>query len=269
VLVHGYGVSGRYMLPLAAELEPRFAVFVVDLPGHGRSGRPKAPLDIPGLADALGDWLDVVGLERPALVANSMGCQVATQLAASRPGRTGPLVLVGPSIDRRRRSARRQVFGAFREVAVEPAPLVAVAAGEVATRRMGQLLTAARSAFADRIEERLPLIDEEAVVVWGEQDGFVSREWAEECAALLPRGRLVAVPGAAHAVHYTRSALVAEIVAELLVEEAEDAGRELARRFPHRDMAAREMNEAGVRKQAQPLGRDARRYEPVVLTPDE
>jgi pimeloyl-ACP methyl ester carboxylesterase len=257
------------MRPLAEELAARFAVYVVDLPGHGKSDRPRAPLGIPGLADALASWLDAAGLIRPALVANSMGCQVVTHLAASRPGRTGPLVLIGPSIDRRRRAARHQVFAAFREVAVEPAPLVAIAARDTATRRLGQLLTAARSAFADRIEERLPLIEQDAVVVWGERDAFVSREWAEECARLLPRGRLVVVPGAAHAVHYTSPALVAGIVAELLGEEAEDAGRELAGRLPHRDMAAREMDEAGVRQQAQPLGGHPRWYEPVVLAPDE
>src|SRR6266513_1280203 len=36
VLVHGYGVSGCYMLPLAQSLVPSFSVFAPDLPGYGR-----------------------------------------------------------------------------------------------------------------------------------------------------------------------------------------------------------------------------------------
>ena len=35
VLLHGYGVSGAYMLPLAESLAPSFSVLVPDLPGFG------------------------------------------------------------------------------------------------------------------------------------------------------------------------------------------------------------------------------------------
>src|SRR6266576_610236 len=87
VLLHGYGVSGTYMLPLARSLTRSFSVFVPDLPGFGRSEQPPAPLDITGLASALADLLDAAGLQSPAFVANSMGCQVVTELALRRPGR--------------------------------------------------------------------------------------------------------------------------------------------------------------------------------------
>src|SRR5262245_52027362 len=93
VLVHGFGVSGTYMLPLARELAGRFSVFVPDLPGYGRSDRPETPLGVDGLAAALAACLDALGLERPVLVANSFGCQVVTKLAATRPDRAGRLVL--------------------------------------------------------------------------------------------------------------------------------------------------------------------------------
>ena len=64
VLVHGYGVSGLYMLPLARVLEG-CAVYVPDLPGHGRSGAPRTAGGIGDLAAALGEWLDAIGVERP------------------------------------------------------------------------------------------------------------------------------------------------------------------------------------------------------------
>src|SRR5690349_660164 len=81
VLVHGFGVSGTYMLPLAEALAERFSVFVPDLPGYGRSEHPDTPLGVAALADALTGCLDALGLERPVLVANSLGCQVVTELA--------------------------------------------------------------------------------------------------------------------------------------------------------------------------------------------
>ena len=64
VLVHGLGVSSRYMMPIAAELADEFAVYAVDLPGHGPSDRPPRTLDVPALAAALEQWMDAAGLAR-------------------------------------------------------------------------------------------------------------------------------------------------------------------------------------------------------------
>ena len=243
VLVHGYGVSGRYMLPLARALASCCSAFAPDLPGHGRSERPGSQLGIGGLADALGAWLDAVGLERPAFVANSMGCQIVTELAVRRPLRVGPLVLVAPTIDPARRTARHQIFGALRDASHEPALMVALAGREWATGNLGQLRALARSVLADRIEERLPAIEQPTVVVHGDRDGLVSREWVEQAAALLPRGRLVIVPGEPHAIPYTQPLLLAGIVRELVAEEGEHAARKLPRSLPHRDVSARQSNQ--------------------------
>ena len=238
VLVHGYGVSGRYMLPLAQSLAPSFSVFAPDLPGHGRSQRPPTPLGIAGLAAALAGWLDAAGLRCPAFVANSMGCQVVTELAVRLPGRVGPMVLIGPTVDPQRRAARHQLFGGLRDAAREPRSLLTLAAREDAVFGLGALLATARSALADQIERRLPLITQPTVVVRGGDDGFVGQSWAETAAALLPRSRLVVVPREPHAVHYTRPDLIAGIVNELLFEEREQAGCQLPRRLPHRHVPA-------------------------------
>jgi pimeloyl-ACP methyl ester carboxylesterase len=257
VLVHGFGVSGTYMLPLARALESRFSVFVPDLPGYGRSEHPDAPLGVAALADALTGCLDALGLERPALVANSLGCQIVTELAVRRPERAGPLVLIGPTIDPDRRRARRQLLAGVSELAREPLSLVAVAARDDAVMGLRALLATARSALADRIEERLPLIRQPVLVIRGERDPFVSAEWAERVARLLPDARLAVVPGAPHAVHYARPDVVAGLVTGLLVEEREEAVGEPVGNVPHRDVRARQEDEAGVGEQPVPLLGDA------------
>jgi len=269
VLVHGYGVSGTYMLPLARSLASSFSVFAPDLPGYGRSERPRTPLDIPGLAVALAAWLDAAGLDCPAFVANSMGCQVVTELAVRRPGRVGPLVLIGPTVDPQRRAARHQLLAGLRDAAREPWSLLVLAAHDDAVVGVGALRATVRSALADRIEERLPRIAQPVVVVRGEADSFVAQRWAEQAAALLPRGRLVVVPGEPHAVHYTRPDLIARIVHELLVEEGEQAGSELPRCLPHRHVPAVEADKAGAGQHSLPLVSDPRRDKPVVLAPNE
>ncbi len=238
VLVHGFGVSGRYMLPLAEALARWFSVFVPELPGNGRSEKPPTPLGIGGLAESLAGCMDTLELQRPAFIANSLGCQVVTELAVRLPGRVGPLTLIGPTIDPDQRRARHQVLRGVTDLRREPLSLLAHPAQD-GVMGIRALLATARSALADRIEDRLPLIEQPTLVLRGSHDSFVSAAWAERVAALLPRSRLVVVPGEPHAVHYTRPDLVGELVRELLLEERQEAGGQLVGGLPHRYVAAR------------------------------
>jgi pimeloyl-ACP methyl ester carboxylesterase len=225
VLVHGLGVSGDSMNPLANILRYSFTTFVVDLPGHGRSLRPRAPLGIEGMARLLGDWLQAAGAIRPIVVANSMGCQWATELSVLRPGLLGPLVLVGPTVDPARRRRRHQLVDALRASCVEPPSLLAGVVRNTASAAPRLLHSDVRAALADRIEERLPLIAQPAVVVYGDRDAFIGPEWAAQAAMLLPSGRLVVARGATHAVQYVQPSLVAGIVGELSRDHAPCARR--------------------------------------------
>ena len=186
------------------------------------------------MADALGQWLDAMDVQEPIVVANSLGCQIVTELAVRRPEQLGPLVLVGPTVDPARRAARHQLFAALRDSVREPAALLALGARDGVQARLRPLVANARSALRDRIEDRLPHMRQSTIVVHGEHDRFVGREWAERAAALLPRGRLVVVPGEAHAVHFTRPRLVADLVLELAAEDpARAAERTTNEPAPH------------------------------------
>jgi 2-hydroxy-6-oxonona-2,4-dienedioate hydrolase len=106
VLCHGFGVSSRYMVPLAEALARDFRVYAPNLPGFGRSNRPADVLDIGGLAEALAAWMAALGLGPAALIGNSLGCQVIVEVALRHRERVACLVLQGPTPDRPR--ARRR-----------------------------------------------------------------------------------------------------------------------------------------------------------------
>jgi 2-hydroxy-6-oxonona-2,4-dienedioate hydrolase len=86
VLLHGLGVSGRYMMPTAERLAVHYKVFVPDLPGFGRSDKPRHALGVPALADLLSAWLDGLGIGEAVFLGNSLGCQVIVDLAIRYPG---------------------------------------------------------------------------------------------------------------------------------------------------------------------------------------
>jgi pimeloyl-ACP methyl ester carboxylesterase len=200
VLVHGLGVGQRYFDPLARELgagllRPAF--------------REAAPIAELGLR--LGELLD----EPAALVANSMGCQIATALAVQRPDLVSSLALIGPTVDAETHSLVRHVFRLAADAWFEPLLLTAIVISEYATFGPLALLRQARYALDDRIEERLPLIEAPAIVVRGAHDQLCPPGWGQATAALLPHGRLVTIAGAAHAPHFSHPREVADAIRAL------------------------------------------------------
>jgi pimeloyl-ACP methyl ester carboxylesterase len=217
VLLHGLGVSGRYLEPTARVLAGPCRVLVPDLPGFGESDRPRRPLDVPGLADALVSWLDAVGLASPALLANSLGCQVAVDCAARRPGRLSRLVLVGPTVDPEARTAPRQILRLAWAALYESPALWALVLRDYWACGPATLLATLRHALRDRPEEALPAVGVPALVVRGERDPICPPRWAEQVARLLPRGRLAVLARAGHAPHYSAPADLADLTLPFLL----------------------------------------------------
>lgn len=225
VFVHGIGVSGRYLRPTARLLAADARVLVPDLPGFGQSERPRRALGVAGLAQALAAWLSAVGVERADFVGNSLGCQTLVHLAVAEPQRVERLVLVGPTVDAEARSFLRYAARLVRDMAREPAGLVAIAGFDYLLYGPLRFVATARSALADRIEEHAPLVTAPTLVVRGERDRLVSQRFAEQLAARLPRGELVVVPQAAHAVNYADPQALARLTRSFLSERsAGDSG---------------------------------------------
>ena len=119
VHVHGFAISGEYLMPTARALATRWVNVVPDLPGYGRSQRRELVLDIPALAGAVLAILDTLDIDRAVLVGNSMGCPVNLEVAHQAPERVQALVLVSPAGGVHNRPLRRALsqlaWDAFRE----------------------------------------------------------------------------------------------------------------------------------------------------------
>lgn len=220
VLVHGFGMSGEYLLPTARRLARTRAVWVPDLPGHGRSATPPAPLDVPGLAAALVAWLDAAGVRRAALLGNSMGAQVVAEAATLRPGLAAALVLVGPTLDPCRRSVPGLLLRVLADVPRERPSLVPIVVRDylrMGPRRLWREFVAMR---AHPMREVLAAAAAPTLVVRGAHDPLAAAGW---CRALADAadGALEVVPGVGHAVNHSAAAALAERVERFLARVAD------------------------------------------------
>jgi pimeloyl-ACP methyl ester carboxylesterase len=203
VLVHGLGMSSRYMAPLARCLARDVAVFAPDLPGFGLSARPPRALTVPGMADALAAWMDAMEIRRAALVGNSLGCEVLVELALRRQDLVGRLVLQGPTPDREHASPLRQVAMFFLTGLFERPTIAWVALVDYLRAGVWRYAWTVRHMNAYDMTRGLPHVAAPTLIVRGTRDHIVPQSWVERMAQLMPRACLTVVPGAAHGMNYS------------------------------------------------------------------
>jgi pimeloyl-ACP methyl ester carboxylesterase len=95
VFIHGLGSSG-YM-EWRRNLEPvavRHRVYAPDLPGYGRTDKPRARYTIPYFARFVRRYMDFLGLRRAAVIGASLGGRIALEVALEEPQLVRKLVLV-------------------------------------------------------------------------------------------------------------------------------------------------------------------------------
>jgi pimeloyl-ACP methyl ester carboxylesterase len=97
VLVHGLsGYIPMWQKNIGA-LAQHHRVIALDLPGYGKSDKPRADYTMRFQARAVRGLLDALGIARAVLVGHSMGGQICTHLTLAHPERVAGLVLSSPA----------------------------------------------------------------------------------------------------------------------------------------------------------------------------
>lgn len=211
ILVHGLVISSAYMEPLMHALAPWCDVYAPDLPGFGHSPLEGKPLSLVELAQALDAFMGRQGLDRAVIAGNSFGAQIASELAVVQPARVAGLVMLGPTVDDRRRTLPKQVWRWALNGLQESPWLAMILARDFLLAGVGVFSATLREMMGDAPEQRMRQIRQPVLVVRGERDPLVSHAWIEEIARLCG-GSVVEVKGGTHAVNYSRPQRTAEIM---------------------------------------------------------
>jgi 2-hydroxy-6-oxonona-2,4-dienedioate hydrolase len=223
VLIHGLSVSGRYLLPTAAWLAADRHVYVPDLPGFGGSEQPPKVLTIHDLADTLAAWMRAMHLQQAALLGHSFGCQILAELALRHSECLAQAIFVAPTVEPKERTAIRQIAWLLLDAFREPPALLPIVLYDYLRAGVGRTVRTLQYALQDPIERKLPQVRVPSLVIRGTHDPIVTPGWAEAVARLLPRSRLVVIPGAAHAVPYSAPVELGRVIEAFLTPRAEGA----------------------------------------------
>jgi pimeloyl-ACP methyl ester carboxylesterase len=247
LFVHGFGTCSF----LWRDVGPAFALanrtaFAIDLFGYGESDRPfDAQYGIAAQSDYLDRALTALRLTKATLVGIDLGGAVAMHLAFNRPERVERLVLInaiafddvpGDDVKSMQRNTgrfalkiSRGVLGAAplirelleRSVADKsnmPEGLIArYLAPYVGQDGLNHLLTLARAVDGDDMAEvDLGQLDKPSLIIWGDQDPFVSPKLGDRLADTIPGSRLVRLPGTGRLVPEEAPETLANMILEFV-----------------------------------------------------
>jgi len=201
----------REVLPILGQ---HFHAIAMDTVGFGDSAPPPWPASIERWAGVAANLLEALGIGRAHVVGHHTGGVIAVELAAAFPGRVASLVLSStPYTDAQFRLARaqrppidaveRQGDGSHllqmwrnrQGFYPEGQPRLLEAFVLDALKAAGDIEGGHRAVAGYRMEERIGLVGQPALIVRAPLDPFASPH-AQELAAQLPQARIVDVEGA-------------------------------------------------------------------------
>ena len=98
MLIHGLGDEADSWRHVVEPLSTRFRVVALDLPGFGRSDKPKLAYTVPFLCDTVLALMDTLSIANATMMGNSLGAVIAQSIALERPERVRGLVLIGGAL---------------------------------------------------------------------------------------------------------------------------------------------------------------------------
>ncbi|MFE7846311.1 alpha/beta fold hydrolase [Microbacterium sp. NPDC057407] len=215
VLVHGIGVSHRYLSRLHDELAASRTVVSVDLPGFGGLPKPSRDVDVETMAGALAQVLERLELGPVVLVGHSMGSQWVVEAAAQRPDLLRSVVAMGPVTDDRHRTVLRQTRALAMDTLLEPLAVNAIVLTDYLRCGIPWYLTQLRHMLAYPLEDRVAGLMVPLLIVRGGADPIAGLEWCRRLRDSAPRADLVQIPGQHHVAQHSAPRAVASAILTL------------------------------------------------------
>ncbi len=239
LLVHGLGDEADTWRHLIAPLSARWQIIAPDLPGFGRSGKPKRAYTLAFLQSCLFELLDILAVQQVLLVGHSLGGMLAQGMALAQPRRASGLALIDGALLTRPQRLNPQLLlflipglGEWLYTRLRSNPQAAFDSLRAYYANMDSLPQLERDFLFQRVNQRvwsdgqrrayfsvfrhlvatvsglqkglparLAQLHTPTLVLWGEQDRINPPESGQALAQLQPAAKWALIPNAGHMPH--------------------------------------------------------------------
>ncbi|EKD53255.1 MAG: alpha/beta hydrolase fold protein [uncultured bacterium] len=219
VILHGWGSSLTFWIPIAKQISPDIRVVLVDLPGFGSTGPIDATPDVPEYTDFIRHFAKKLKLHRFILAGHSFGGQITLDYAVKYPGDLASIILIAPvSIpeDKRLMDLKVKIADSIKPMMIYPQskPLeqyVGWYSPEEYTNANEHQKKVLHKIISYNLKPSLNRISVPTEIIWGNLDAIVPNV-GELLEKSIPHSHLHLIAGAGHLLNLTHTKELARII---------------------------------------------------------
>lgn len=225
VILHGWGSSISYWVPLSNLLTPKIRVILVDLPGFGSTGPLPDKPDVPEYTNFVRSFTQKLSLKNFILSGHSFGGQITLDYALKYPKDLKSIILIAPAAIRERSKLTQTKIKLTKIIK----PLFSLLPHSTFEKFLGWSTPSDYSNSNEYQKKVLgkiviynlkPYLKDLQVptdIVWGSED-FVIPNMGNYLAENIHDSHLHVIYGANHLIHHSHVKKLADIINQIIVE---------------------------------------------------
>lgn len=208
IMLHGWGGDVSTFWPLVDLLKDKFTLYLIDLPGFGRSELPQRSWRVVDYAKLILNFIKTQKLKNPIILGHSLGGRIAIKLTSSHPGVFGKMILVSSAGIRPKQEK-------IKFLAYIPAKFIKFLLPNLFGLRdkaryylyktlesdyleAGKLQQTLINILAEDLSDDLKKIKAETLLIWGEKDRVVPLKYGNMMYQLIANARLEVMENVGH-----------------------------------------------------------------------
>jgi pimeloyl-ACP methyl ester carboxylesterase len=230
VLLHGWGDSLTTFDHLTSVLKKEYTVIRLDLPGFGKTQKPKTTFSLEKYADFLNKFLQKIAVEKIyAIVGHSNGGAIAIKAVSNGFVVSEKLVLLASSGVRSTTGGRKKILRITAKTAKIPTKLLPKQYQSKLRRKVydkiGSDLFIAedmqdtfKQVVAEDVVNQASNITTKTLLLYGELDTATPVSYGNKFHQVIKNSQLKTIPEVGHFLHHENSELVVSLVSDFLRE---------------------------------------------------
>lgn len=211
IMLHGWGLNSSTFWPTVDFLKDNLTLWILDLPGFGRSDKPGRAFDTNDYAEIVADFIKVNKIKKPSLLGHSFGGKIAIKLTSTYPNLVDKLILVGASGIKQVPSFKRAFIYPLAKIVHHLVPDIFNLKTIIRKKfyrkiesdyeNAGLMKDTLLKTIKEDLTEQLKKIKNETLIIWGEEDKAVPLRYGKKMYQLIENSKLLIIEGKGHFLH--------------------------------------------------------------------
>jgi pimeloyl-ACP methyl ester carboxylesterase len=228
IALHGWGADVSSFWNLANLLKEDCTLYLIDLPGFGRSDLPKRAFYVSDYAKLIAVFIENMQLKKPDILGHSVGGRIAVKLAAQNPQLIDKLILEDAAGIKPKRDIPKVIFYFLAKIFKYLVPNIFNFKEKVRLKfyhslesdyiTAGPMKETLRNILAEDLTPELSKIPNDTLLLWGEKDPTLeaSLKNGKKMYRLIKNARIEVLEGLGHFPHLEKPTLFAYYVKDFI-----------------------------------------------------